>query len=215
MQGKSREMGGHPISAHSKTRKARYFQRAFLSYQHGGGRLSPASPHALCAHICTNCSYLSRYGGETMSKVLGIHLFKGEMRYAVLAGTKKAPELVFKDKLLTTDPSDIPELMDWYDSQFKQILNQHAPDKISHRLTLEPNKEQLFYSIFPLGILNLLAHANSIPINSYTHQAYRANRLNLPRDTDLYSHCDTVFGECRPHWDKNMKNAILAAWFDL
>lgn len=46
-------------------------------------------------------------------KVLGIHIATGQLRYSVLEGTKAAPTLLGKDRLLTTDPSNIPELMDW------------------------------------------------------------------------------------------------------
>jgi len=51
-------------------------------------------------------------------KVLGLHIAKEQLRYSVLEGTKATPALLDKDRLLTTDPSDVPELMDWYESQF-------------------------------------------------------------------------------------------------
>ncbi len=63
-------------------------------------------------------------------KVLGLHIAAGQLRYSVLEGTKRAHRLVGKDRLVTIDPSNPPELMDWYESQFIQLLDQHEPDWI-------------------------------------------------------------------------------------
>ncbi len=148
-------------------------------------------------------------------KVLGVHIATGQFRYSVLEGTKIAPVLVVKDRLVTPATTDVPALMDWYESQFNLIINQSAPERIAYRLTLAPKKNQLFTSSFPFGILNLLAHRRNLPITSYVSGNYVASRLGLPRGTDLYAHCDTVFGSNPPYWDKNQKHSVLAAWFEL
>ena len=148
-------------------------------------------------------------------KVLGLHIATGQLRYSVLEGTKAAPTLLGKDRLLTTDPSNVPELMDWYESQFIQLLDKHAPDRIACRLTLAPKKAQLFTSCFPFGILYLLAYHRTIPIACYVPGNYVASRLGLPKDTDIYTHCDKVFGLNPPYWDDNQKHSVLAAWFEL
>ncbi len=148
-------------------------------------------------------------------KVLGIHIATKELRYSVLEGSKSSPTLVAKDKLITTDPKKAPELMDWYETQFNLILDQYSPDRISYRLTLAPKKDQLLTSSFPLGILNLLAHHRSLPINSYVSGNFVASKLNIPKGTDIYEYCDQVFGTNPPYWDKNQKHSILVAWFEL
>jgi Holliday junction resolvasome RuvABC endonuclease subunit len=148
-------------------------------------------------------------------KILGIHLAKSQLRYAVLEGTADSPTLVAKDRLVTVDPSDVPALMDWFDTQFRALLDQHQPDKISYRLTLDPKKDQLFSSEFPLGILNLLAHQRGLPIVDYTPRSFVGSKLGLKKGTDLIEHCDGVFGKHPPYWDKNQKYAILVAWFEL
>lgn len=148
-------------------------------------------------------------------KILGIHIAKSQLRYSVLSGTKDAPELLAKDKLVTVDPRNVPHLMDWYDTQFRALIDQHQPDKIVYRLTLEPKKEQLYTSEFPLGILNLLAFQRRLPIVDYTPQSFKGSKLGLQKDTDIFAHCDTVFGKHPPYWDRNQKHAILVAWFEL
>ncbi len=41
-------------------------------------------------------------------KILGIHLAKSQLRYAVLEGTIDSPALVAKDRLVTVDPNNVP-----------------------------------------------------------------------------------------------------------
>jgi len=148
-------------------------------------------------------------------KTIGFHLAKEQLRYSVLEGTKIAPKLVTKDRLVTIDPDDVPALMDWFDTQFREILEQHKPERIGYRLTLEPKKEQLFTSEFPYGILNLLAHRNGLPITAYSPQAFVGSKLALAKKADLQEHCDSVFGSHPPYWDKNQKYSLLVAWFEL
>lgn len=148
-------------------------------------------------------------------KVLGIYIAAGQFRYAVLEGTKEAPSLIAKERLLTADPSNAAGLMAWYETEFIRVLDASRPDRIACRLTLEPKKDQLFTSCFPYGILYLQAHHRNIPVSSYVPQNYVASRLGLPKGTDLYAHCDKVLGAHPPYWDNSQKHAVLAAWFEL
>lgn len=148
-------------------------------------------------------------------RVLGLHLLTGQLRFSVLEGTRSSPSLVEKGRLVTTDPEEAPALMDWYDSQFRQLITSQNPDKLAYRLTLDPKKDQLICSEFPLGILNLIAYQESLPINSYTSRSFTPSRLGLAKGADLYAHCDSVFGLHPPYWDKNQKNSLLVAWFEL
>lgn len=148
-------------------------------------------------------------------KVLGVHIATGQFRYSILNGTKVAPALVEKGRLVTPAADDVPALMDWYESQFNLLLDQFAPDRIAYRLTLAPKKKQLFTSSFPLGILNFLAYRRNLPISSYVSGNYVASRLGLSKEIDLYAYCDTVLGSNPPYWDQNQKHSVLAAWFEL
>lgn len=148
-------------------------------------------------------------------KILGIHLLKGKFYYAILEGTKVSPTLIHKERLVTVDTNNTPNLLNWYETEFHRIITTYNPDKISYRLTLNPSKVQILSSIFPLGIINLLSYKSNIPITGYTPQSFVASKLNLPKGTDLMNHCDNIFGQNPPYWDVNMKNAILASWFEL
>lgn len=148
-------------------------------------------------------------------KILGMNLLKGKFYYAILEGTKVNPTLIYKDRLVTVDPNSTPSLMNWYETEFHRIITNYTPDKISYRLALNPSKDQILSSILPLGVINLLSFKSNIQIIGYSPQSFVASKLNLPKGTDLYKHCDKIFGKNPPYWDNNIKNAILASWFEL
>ena len=61
-------------------------------------------------------SSVGQKGENTNMKVLGVHIATGQFRYSVLEGTKISPVLVVKDRLVTPATTDVPALMDWYES---------------------------------------------------------------------------------------------------
>jgi len=148
-------------------------------------------------------------------RVLGIHVAVGQCRFSVLEGTKDEPILVDKGRLITPDHDNVPALMDWYDSQFRQLVTTHNPSNLAYRLTLDPKKDQLFCSEFPLGILNLIAHQKTLPIAEYTARSFTPARLGLSKSADIYAHCDSIFGKNPPYWDDAQKHSLLVAWFEL
>ena len=148
-------------------------------------------------------------------KVLGIHISKGQFRFAVIEGTKNNPVLIDKGRMVTTNPQKVPQLMDWYDTHFRELVDKFKPEKIAYRLTLNPRKEQLFTSEFPFGILNLLAHQQGIPIVAYSPQSFVPSKLGLPKNTNILNYCDDIFGSQPPYWDDNQRYSILVAWFEV
>lgn len=148
-------------------------------------------------------------------KSLGIALQKNYLRYAVLDGDSGTPTLVEKGRQTTSDPEDIPALMDWYETHFQHLLSTHAPDVIGYKLVLEPKLEQQHNLSFPLGILNLLARKEGITIKEFSQRAITPAKLGLRKATDLMAQVDQTFGEHPPYWDKYQKEAVLVAWFCL
>ncbi len=148
-------------------------------------------------------------------RILAFHILTGQLRFAVLEGTKQSPMLLEKGRLVTLETADVGELMNWFETNFDIILNRTNPNKVVYRLTLDPSKDQLINVEFPLGILHLLCYKRHIPTNSYSSLSYVPSKLGLPKGTDLYEYCDNKLGTHPPYWDKNQKNAVLAAWFEL
>ena len=146
---------------------------------------------------------------------LGLHLHKGFLRYALLEGTKSSPLLAASNRLATPDPRQVPELMDWYDTHFNQLIDDHSPTQLAYRLIQNVKGDQLFFAEFPLGVLNLIAFRRDLPISCLAPRSLNPSALNLPRTTNLIRQCDTVFGHRPPGWDDHQNNAVLAAWFAL
>lgn len=146
-------------------------------------------------------------------KSLGIVVQKNYLRYAVLDGEKNNPVLVDKGRQTTTDPTNVPALMDWYETHFEHLLLTHQPNVIGYKLILEPKIEQQHTLAFPLGILNLLAQKKGITVSEYSQRGITPSKLSLPKNTDLMEYVDTVFGTHPPYWDKYQKEAVLVAWF--
>lgn len=138
------------------------------------------------------------------------------MFYVVLKGVKEAPMLLEKNRVATPDPLQTSELMDWYESEFLRIIDRFKLQRISYRLNLFCNKKKyILSSVMPLGILNLVANKENISVDYYTPQSYVPSKLGLSKHVDLYELCDKVFGDNPPYWNKNMKDALLAAWFSI
>ena len=153
-------------------------------------------------------------GGIKM-KVLGICLHKGFVRTCVLEGTNGNPKLIEKEKIPVMDTTDAPELMNWFDSNFREMIDRYNPDKIAFKLFLEPKKAQLFYMQFPYGVLNLICHERGIEAVDYVKQNFKATKFGYDKSIKAYDLCDDIFGKNPPYWDSYQKDALLAAWLTL
>lgn len=148
-------------------------------------------------------------------RVLGLEIIKGQLRYSVLEGTKEEPSLIGKNRIVVPEMESIPELMDWFDSEFDELISKYKPSKIAYRLALEPRKQQMSYLIYPWAILNLKCFEKDLEAKDYIKRNFVPNKFGLGKNIDLYNHCDEIFGINPPYWDKNQKYSLLAAWLEL
>lgn len=148
-------------------------------------------------------------------RTMGIALQKNFLRYSIMEGTKENPSLISRGRLTTTDPEEIPQLMDWFETQFMHLINEYKPECIGYKLTLEPSIDQIHTLSFPLGILNLLAYRNGIAVNKFSSKGITPKKLGLPKDTDLYKLVDDKLGTHPPYWDSTQKDSVLVGWFCL
>ena len=147
-------------------------------------------------------------------KVLGVNLLQGELRYSLITGVRGAPQLVDRGRRIVVS-EDSPELMDWFESTFDEIIDSTKPDKLAYRLVLNPKKKQIYNLIFPFAILNLVAHRKKIAISEYINQNFTPTKFGYPKGEDIYEICTAVFGEHPPYWDKNQKYSVIVAWLSL
>ena len=148
-------------------------------------------------------------------KVLGINLETKSFRFAVMEGDKTNPSLIEKGKVVFNSSLSAADLMDWYETTFLEIINRVNPDKIAIKLTLNGKKDQISKWYYPLGVLHNVAHEKNLAVSEYIQQNFTASKFDWPKKTDIYKHVDTVLGPHPPHWDKNQKYAVFAAWMAL
>lgn len=149
-------------------------------------------------------------------KIIGFNFSQNDFRYCVLEGQPNPPTIIEKNKINYPQNFEIPELMEWFETQLSLIIDRHHPDKLSHKTSINLSTViQIQQSCFPQGILNLIAKKKNIPINFYTSQGINATKFGLPQKTDVFAYLDTLIGTHPPHWDRATKEAVLVAWFNL
>jgi hypothetical protein len=147
--------------------------------------------------------------------VLGINVENKSLRFTVLGGSKKSPVFVEKDRHVINAATSIAELMGWYESTFNNLIDRVSPSAIGCKLSLEGKKAQIPYWYYPYGILNLIAHQRTIPVEEFIPRNFTPSKFGLDKSVDIYSHIDDVIGVHRPHWDRGHKYSVLAAWMVL
>lgn len=147
--------------------------------------------------------------------VIGFNLETGALRYTVLKGTKAEPLFVEKNRFVIKATTSTPELMDWFESSFQNLLDRINPGKIGCKLSLNANKSQIPFWYYPYGVLNNIAHKKGSEVVEFVSQNFTPSKFGLPKTTNLYDHIDTIFGTHPPYWDKNQKYSLIAAWMIL
>ena len=148
-------------------------------------------------------------------RAIGFTLETKSLRYTILEGTKAAPVFVEKDRFVINAANSTPALMDWFESSFQNLIDRVKPDIIGCKISLNAKKNQIPFWYYPYGVLNIIAHKQNIQVTEFTSQNFTASKFGLPKGTNIYSHIDILFGTHPPHWDKNQKYFLLAAWMIL
>lgn len=148
-------------------------------------------------------------------RTIGFNLETKSMRYTILEGTKATPLFIEKDRFVINATNSTPALMDWFESSFQNLIDRVEPDKIGCKISLKGKKNQIPFWYYPYGVLNNIAHKQNLEVAEFTSQNFTASKFGLPKTTNIYSHIDSIFGTHPPHWDKNQKYSLLAAWMIL
>lgn len=139
-------------------------------------------------------------------KVLGISLRKGELYYTVIEGENQRQAAIVELKRMKVRDYEASELMVWFESSFRELITEFAPDKVAYKLQLDTNKEQMTYLQFPLGVLNLICGQLHIPINSRSTSYITRERKAMAKK---------YFGQARPDLRDSELDVIVTAWHEL
>lgn len=117
--------------------------------------------------IISMANILTVRGIGGVMRILGISLRKNELYYAVIEGAKKSESnLIELRKTNIRDTESTPELMNWFDSNFRELIEKFKPDHVTYKLHLNTNKDQMAYLQFPMGVLNLICCTEKIEITA-------------------------------------------------
>lgn len=165
----------------------------------------------------TVASYHSHYIKklETYMAVIGINLEKNGFRYTVLDGIKYNPQLIHYEKMLTNNLTSTPQLMNWYESTFQNLISRFNPSTIGIKVSLQADKDEIAPWYYPLGILHKMAYQSQIGTSEFVAANFTPSKFNLEKTINIYDHIDDIFGIFTPKWDKNQKYSLLAAWMIL
>lgn len=144
--------------------------------------------------------------------VLGINLEKNGLRYTVLDGGRIAPQIIHFEKTQANNFTTIPQLMNWYETTFQNLIVRFNPVAIGIKVSLEAKKDTIAHWYYPLGLLHKQAFQKGIETQEFVSQNFTSSKFDLDKSITIYDHIDNVFGIFTPKWDKNQKYSFLAAW---
>lgn len=140
-------------------------------------------------------------------KIIGISLRKNELYYAVLEGKKRSEaQLVEMKKLSVRNYESIPDLMNWFDSNFKELIIKFKPNRVAYKLHLNTNKEQMTYLQFPMGVLNLVCHIEGVPTTERSTSYITAQRKTI---------ANNYFKQFKEGLKDPELDALVAAWNEM
>lgn len=148
-----------------------------------------------------------------MVTVLG---FKYNSKCASWAKLQKADdEFMLLDKGVETFPKkqETSEYTEWAYTHFELLIQRQSPDYIVYKLTSSLDKhEQIFHIYYGLGILNLIARKQDIPIEHIAPQSLRPQYFGLNKSDSLDSYISEYFGIQDSPWNKDVREAISVAF---
>lgn len=137
----------------------------------------------------------------------------------LLCGTnwdKNIPVFNSKDKIALPTNFDIPQTVDWFNTQLNLILNNLNPDKVSYKLTINNVSNNYVSNVYyGQAILNLLCYQKGIQIGHTSPSSIVASKFNQPKGFDLHAYLTGQIGNHPPYWDKAMKDTALITLLQL
>jgi len=145
-------------------------------------------------------------------KIIAFTFTTSAIYICALEGSKSEPELVFKNKL-TIPAYNTPETAEWFETEFKLILNREKPDAATYKLTLPSNLNHNYINkvYYAQAVLNLICAKDNIKVEHTSSGSVIASKFKLPKDADLHDHIDNLLQSPGNPWDVKMKDTALMA----
>jgi hypothetical protein len=147
--------------------------------------------------------------------ILGICFEKGGFRAVWLTGSKKAPQLVDRDRATNphTNPTDSAM---WAYGRIEQILARNNVNSVVAKISIDLKSQDAVLTLgAPLGLLAYQCEKAGISLTLITkNKLNREGTYSLPKGTKPASWIDTL-KDGKPHWDTSLRDAALAAASEL
>jgi hypothetical protein len=144
-------------------------------------------------------------------KVIAFTFTTSAIYVCALSGTKDEPELVFKHKL-SIPVYSTPETVEWFETEFKLIINREKPNLATYRLTMtNVNHNYIGKVYYAQAILNLICAKDNIVVEHTSPTSVVASKFGLPKNADLQAYIDSQLNSPGNPWDVKMKDTALMA----
>lgn len=143
---------------------------------------------------------------------MGLNLSKGFLHFTVLEGSKASPIFHDKGRLAYNFDQPATVMADWFDKNFRELLNKYNPDKIGYRVSNSTNKDvQLLYLIFPWGVLNLISSSLGIETVFLTTNKFTHRKFGVQKPFNRMTFIDQKVGAHPPNWNDAQRLSALAS----
>ncbi len=140
-------------------------------------------------------------------KIMGLVLRRGNVFYAVLDGeTQNVCRIVKVSRVPSKRTTSIAALMDWYDTAFRELIDDYAPDIIVHESGANLSAQEAAYELFPLGVLNLICYRHQILVKSRPQDYVTSVRKRK---------CKAYFDDMELQLIDPELDAVILAWHEL
>lgn len=135
-----------------------------------------------------------------------------DFEYVVLTGTKLAPILHSKGKIVLPANHDIPQKVAWFETELELLLNNINPDTVNYRLTVMRVTNTYVSNVYyGQAILNLLCHKKNIQVSNISPSSITVTKFNKPKGTNLTTYIEGLLGDQPAPWNKGIKTTALMA----
>ncbi len=111
-------------------------------------------------------------------KIIGFNFTSKDFRYAILEGDISNPRFVSKEKMVYPQSMDIPELMEWLETELNLIIDHYRPDKVGYRISLSLSKiAQIRTAYYAQAILNLSCSKKNTVVSCFSPQSINGTKI--------------------------------------
>lgn len=143
---------------------------------------------------------------------LGFSVGANEIQVVGLSGTRAAPNVAGRRRVLFPDGIGEHRTAEWAENQLGLLLDEFCPEAVAYKLNRgAATVKEIVRVYYSYAILDLLAHKRNLPV---THQnaPIRPQRLGLVAGADPRAYITATIGAHPPYWRGHGEDAAIVAY---